>query len=319
VPVALEASHRGTIASYYSATATLEPDRQADIPARVKGVVLQVTAEEGDMVRHDQHLLRIQDREYRLRLQQTEAEVAKQQTLFQRVKRLHDQDLAASEEFSAAQMDLQNAEAAKDLAALEVSYTDVTAPFGGRITQRKVSAGQMVNPGATLFTLVDMSRLLARVHVPAREFRSIKTDQPVELLLDSNQERLQGRIDLVSPVVDPTSGTIKVTVEVKDYPPTARPGDFVEVRIVTASHPGAVLVPKSAVVSDKGERVVFVAADSTAERRVVEVGFQDDRNAEIVSGIREGEPVIIQGQRSLKHGQPIKVLEKTVFTDRTSR
>ena len=138
----------------------------------------------------------------------------------------------------------------------------------------------------------------------------------MELTLDSTKERLEGRIDLVSPVVDPTSGTIKVTVQVTAYPPSVRPGDFAQVRIVTDSHAQAVLVPKSAVITDKGERVVFVAADTTAERRVVEVGFQDDEHAEILSGVEPGDQVVVQGQRSLKHGQPLKILEKMEFVDK---
>jgi membrane fusion protein (multidrug efflux system) len=110
-------------------------------------------------------------------------------------------------------------------------------------------------------------------------------------------------------VIDATSGTIKVTVEVSHYPPTVRPGDFAQVRIVTERRESATLVPKIALVSDRGERVLFVAADSTAERRVVEVGFEDDVNAEIQSGLAPGERVVVKGQRSLKHGQAIKILE----------
>ena len=68
-------------------------------------------------------------------------------------------------------------------------------------------------------------------------------------------------------------------------------------------------MPKIAVFTDRGEQVVYVAADSTAERRVVEVGFQDDVNAEILSGVNGGEQVVVKGQRSLKHGAAIKILD----------
>ncbi len=131
----------------------------------------------------------------------------------------------------------------------------------------------------------------------------------MELVLESSGERLQGRIDLVSPVIDPSSGTIKVTIEIPEYPDGVRPGDFAEVRIVTERRTGSTLVPKIALVTDRGERVAYVAADSTAERRVVDVGFEDDDSAEILSGLSPGEPIVVKGQRSLKHGSPIKVLE----------
>lgn len=313
VPVAIEPAGIGEIASYYRSTATLEPDKEAQVPARVRGRILEVLVEEGDPVRAGQPLLRIEETEYRLRLRQAEADEAKQQTRFDRVKKLHPEGLASTEEFNSAEMDLQTAHAARELAALELGYTSVTAPFSGRVTRRFVSAGQTVTADTPLFTLVDPGRLLARIHVPAREFRDLRAGQSVDLVLDSNGEVLHGRIDLVSPIVDPTSGTIKVTVEVRNPPPGVRPGDFAEVRVVTESRAGATLVPKSAVMTDKGERVVFVAADSTAERRVVEVGFEDDRNAQIVAGLAPGEPVVVQGQRALKHGQRLRILEKVVY------
>jgi membrane fusion protein (multidrug efflux system) len=154
-----------------------------------------------------------------------------------------------------------------------------------------------------------MSRLLARVHVPAREFRRIRPDQPVELVVTSTGDRLTGRIDLVSPVVDPDSGTIKVTVEVTKYPPTTRPGDFVEVSIVTDRHDNSLLVPRIAVVTERGRSSVFVTEDDTAKQRTVEVGFQDDDNAEILSGVTAGDLIVVQGQRALRDGQPVTVLD----------
>jgi membrane fusion protein (multidrug efflux system) len=130
-------------------------------------------------------------------------------------------------------------------------------------------------------------------------------------VLDSNHQRLDGRIKLVSPVIDPTSGTIKVTIEIQEYPAGTRPGDFAEVRIVTERREGSTLIPKVAIFTDRGDQVVYVAADSTAQRRVVELGFEDDVYAEVVSGVTLGENIVVKGQRSLKHGATIKILEDT--------
>lgn len=313
IAVAVENPARGEISTYYTATATLDPSKEAEVVARVSGVVLQIVAEEGDFVSEKALLLRIDDREYRHRLSQTEAEVSRQQARYSRVQKMIEGDLVSAEEFEGAKSDIQSAEANKGLASLQLSYTRVQAPFTGRVIERFVDPGRMVSDGTPLFRMADVSRLLARVHVPAREFRNIRTDQMVELLVDSSDEILKGEIILVSPIIDPSTGTIKVTVQITEYPESIRPGDFAEVRIVTDNHANTLIVPKIAVISEKGEEFIYLAVDSQAVRRIVEVGFQDETNAEILSGLTGGESIIVQGHRSLREGQPVHILEPMKF------
>jgi membrane fusion protein (multidrug efflux system) len=307
--VSVAPAARGAISTYYRATASLDPDKEADVLARVSGIIERILAEEGDRVEAGQILLRIVDDEYRTRKTLAEVEVERQRARFERARKIFDQGLSSAEDFDTIRTELASAEAELELAALELSYTTVRAPFTGRVVQRLVDQGRTVSNGTPLFSLADTHRLLARVFVPAKELGSIRVDQPVELTVPSSGDRLSGRIDLVSPVVDPESGTIKVTVEVRDYPPTTRPGDFVEVSIVTDQHEDGLLVPRVAVVSERGQQSVYVVDDDTAHQRPVEVGFEDDDSAEILEGLDEGERVVVQGQRALRDGQPVTVLD----------
>jgi len=307
--VAVHPAARGEIATYYRATASLDPDKQAEILARVSGVVETIVAEEGDRVAKGQILLHIEDDEYRHRATMARVDLEKQQARLARAEKIFTQGLSSAEDFDTIRTDAASAAAALELAELELGYTDVRAPFAGHVVERLVDQGQTVANGTPLYSLADMHRLLARVFIPAKEFRSIRPDQPVQLDVSSTGDRLTGRIDLVNPLVDPESGTIKVTVEVTEYPSTTRPGDFVEVSIVTDSHSDSLLVPRVAVVTERGQRSVFVAADGVARQRPVEVGFEDDTNAEILTGLAEGESVVIQGQRALRDGQPVKILD----------
>jgi membrane fusion protein (multidrug efflux system) len=307
--VAVSPAELGSIATYYRATASLDPDKRADVLARVAGVIEQIVAEEGDVVAEGEVLLVIEDDEYRHRTTMARVDLEKQQARFARAQKIFAQGLSSAEDFDAIRTDTASAEAALELAELELGYTQVRAPFAGHVVRRFADQGQTVANGTQLFALADMHRLLARVYIPAREFRSIRPDQPVQLVVSSTGDRLTGRIDLVNPLVDPESGTIKVTIEVTEYPPTTRPGDFVEVSIVTDSSDDSLLVPRTAVVTERGQRSVYIVDGDTAHQRSVEIGFEDDDNAEILSGIEAGELVVIQGQRALRDGQPVSVLD----------
>lgn len=308
VPVSVEPAKIGSISSTYSANATLEAEAEAEVLARISGLVQRLLHEEGDAVRAGEPLLQIENDEYRLRVEQAEARTANLRSRFDRMKGMVEKQLVSEEEFDTAQSDLASAEADEGLARLELGYTTVRSPFTGRVVQRLVDPGQNVNSGTPLFRVADFDPLLAEVHVPSKEFRTLRTDQEVTLLLDSDDRVLRGRIDRVSPVIDPTSGTIKVTIEVESYPEGTRPGDFAEVRIVTERRDDRTLVPRVAVVTDKGETVVFVEVDGTAERRSVETGFSDEQHFEILSGVAPGENVVVKGQRSLRHGQSVRVI-----------
>jgi membrane fusion protein (multidrug efflux system) len=317
-PVAVERAKIGSISSYYAATATLEAEKEAEILARVTGVIKVLRCEEGDEVRKGNVLLEIDNDEYRLRLAQAAANAASLRDKYGRLQEMWEQKLVSAEEYQNGMHELKSAEAEEELAKLSLSYTRVTAPFSGAIVRRMVDVGQNVSVGTSLFSISDFDTMLARVQVPSKEFKKLQPDQPVDLILDSNNAKLHGRITLISPIIDPTSGTIKLTIEIHDYPPGTRPGDFAEVRIVTETRPETVLVPKIAVFTDRGDQIVFVAADSTAERRVVETGFEDTENMEIVSGVAVGEGVIVRGQRSLKHGAPIRIMNDSQVGDATS-
>jgi membrane fusion protein (multidrug efflux system) len=309
IPVAIATAERGNIATSYAATATLEAEKEATVLARVNGVVETLFAEEGDQLRAGEPLLQIDNDEYRLRVAQARANREKLEAVFKRQSEMAERKLVSEEEFESTRSELAAAKAAEELAFLDDGYTSVKAPFSGIVTRRFVDVGQNLQAGTELFTIADFDPLLARIHVPAKEFGRLQKEQPVRLTLDSDGTELRGHIRLISPVIDPTTGTIKLTVEIATVPAAVRPGDFAHAFIVTERRENALLVPRDAVISEKGEDVVYVALDELAERRVVSLGFVDELHAQILDGVSDGEAVVIKGQRSLKHGAPIKILD----------
>lgn len=309
VPISVRPATEGDISSYYKTNATLEVDKEADIVSRVSGLVKSIAVEEGDEVEAGAVLLEIENDEYRYRVTLSSARTKNLKSKIDRLKALTD-DLVSVQERETAESEYNTAVAEMELAKLNLSYTKVRAPFRGLIVTRMVDPGQKVGNDTPVFHLSDFRSLLAKVYVPSKEFRNLKTEQDVNLVLDSSKEVMKGRIKLISPIIDPATGTIKITVEVSDYPANTRPGDFAEVQVITDTHPAVVLVPRFAVITDHDEQVVFIATeDNTAERRPVEIGYSDDDNAEIISGVKVGERVVVKGQRRLENGTILKILD----------
>jgi membrane fusion protein (multidrug efflux system) len=193
---------------------------------------------------------------------------------------------------------------------LDLSRTEVRAPFSGFVTQRTVNIGQRLKPMDNLFNLGSFSPLFADVHLSERDARSVRPGQPATVRLGSDDAAaVQGRVERLSPIVDQASGTVKVTVAV-DPKAGFRPGSFVRVEIRTDTKSDAIVIPKRALIEEDGQNYVFVAQKDTAKRTRVELGYQREGLVEIRKGVSPGESVVIAGQGALKEGGKIKVLSR---------
>lgn len=309
VPVAVQEAAIGTAASTYSTTAVLEAESHAEIRARTTGVVRRLLREEGDQVSKGQALLELEDDEAKLRVRQAEANLEKAKSEHARGTSMRDMGMLSDQEFETQVNNLHLKESELDLAKLQLSYTRIESPFQGRVVRRNVDLGANVGPGTPLFELMDVTPLLALVHVPANRMGFVSVGQPVKIHLDSVDSTLTGIVRLVSPIVDSQTGTVKVTLEVRSYPAGTRPGDFAQVRIETARHEGAVLVPSHAIFEEQGNNILFVAEGGKAVRREVKTGFVDGENTEILEGVTAKELVIVKGQRDLRDGVDVEILE----------
>lgn len=219
----------------------------------------------------------------------------------------HDERQAVSEskEFQHKVGELQ-AEIAQ--AKLELSRTEIRAPFAGYLTQRTVNIGQRVKLADNLFTVGAFSPLYADVHLSEKDARSVQPGQTASLRLGSDETAsIDGKVERLAPIVDQASGTVKVTVAISPKP-GFRPGAFVRVDIRTDSKSDAIVIPKRALIEEDGQNYVFIASNDTAKRMKVELGYQREGMVEIRSGVNPGENVVVAGQGALKQGGKIKVL-----------
>lgn len=317
IPVEVAKPMRGEMLAMYSGTATLEAEADAKIVAKVGGEVRRILVEEGDRVSAGQVLAVLDDRQLRLQSAQTRAALAKAERDFNRQVELHEKGLVSAGAFEGLKYDLDNQRAADDIARLNLSYSDIRAPFAGIVSERNVKLGQEIAIGTTMFRVTDPTPLKAAVYVPERELSRLKPGQSASISVDA----LAGRafpavVKLVAPTVDSATATFKVTLEVNDPKGDLKPGMFSRVGIVFERRNDALTIPRIALLDTDGASNVFVVAKGKAEQRTIKTGLSNAGKIEVTEGLTGAEQVVVVGQNGLKDGNPVRVvsLEQTAKT-----
>ena len=309
VPVEIVAVETGTISDYILLSANLETEKMADVFSRVQGLVEQAYVEEGDFVKKGQVLLSLEDDEYKLAEEKAALTYEKQKSDFERIEQMYKQSLLSIEEFEQAKFTMKGLEVDWKQAKLNLSYTRITAPISGVVGDRLIKPGDRIQPTSKLFTVINTQEMIAVVYAPEKQLGTVRKDQKAYVTSDHlENEKFEGWIKRVSPVVDPQSGTFKITIGVNNKNSKLRAGMFVNTHIITATHEDAVLIPKKAIVYENEGMNVFVVRDSIASKVILKVGFQDHEKVESLEGIRAGDKIIVVGQAGLKDGAKVRVV-----------
>jgi membrane fusion protein (multidrug efflux system) len=259
VPVEVALASLKPVNASYNGTATLVTDHEAQVAAKTSGVLVKLLVEEGTSVREGQLLAELDDSTAVASVAQAEAQMHKADATFAYAQQSIQKQLISKREYDQANFDMQTQRAALQTARLQLAYTRITAPVSGIIAERSVKLGNLVQINQSLFRIVNMDPLQAVLNVPERQLGILKSGQPVQLEADALPgKKFAGNILRIAPVVDPASGTFRVTCEFHDKSGTLKPGMFGRIDIVYDHRDEALTIPRSALIEEDGETAVFV-------------------------------------------------------------
>jgi membrane fusion protein (multidrug efflux system) len=311
IPVETGQPTRGDVYATYTGTAPIEAYAEADVIAKVHGEVRELLVEEGDEVVKGQVLARLDGDRLRLELNESKANLRKLQRDFERNVDLKSKGLISEGDFEKIKYEMEALEASFNLASLELDYTQIRAPIDGVIAERYVKLGNTIGVGEPAFRVTGLDPLVAYLHVPEREYRHIEAGQPVGIQIDALPgDPIVASVSRVSPIVDPQTGTFKITVEIFDEERRIKPGMFGRISVVYDVHENALQIPRSAIVEETDTLSVFVVEDNLAVRKSVTTGYGNRGMIEIISGIEDEEQVVIVGQVSLKQDSKVTVINQ---------
>jgi RND family efflux transporter MFP subunit len=309
---------RGDVIRYVTLPGTLKANQQATLYAKVAGYLTNVAVDKGDMVKADQVLAVIEVPELIADMKKFEADAKVAETdlgrLIDAQKRAG--DLVVPQMLDKARGASEVARANMQRTQTLLDFAKITAPFGGLITQRFVDSGAFV-PSATsgsaaetaaLFTIMDTTVLRAQVAMPELDAALVAKGQPVKIALESQPGKtIDAQVSRVAGAIDEATRTMIVEADVPNAENTLRPGMYATIRVGVERHAATLFVPAEALAMEKTAAFVFKLADGKAKKTSVTLGFNDGAKAEVLTGLSEGEAVILVGKGTFTDGQPVQI------------
>jgi multidrug efflux pump subunit AcrA (membrane-fusion protein) len=209
---------------------------------------------------------------------------------------------SAQGQLTSAKGKLLNAEA-------QLSYTEIRSPINGYITDRPLYPGEMASTAAPLLTVMDISQIIAKAHIPQSDALLLHKGDSAGVTLPGMEKPVTGKVSLISPALDPNSTTVEVWVQAANPDQQLRPGATAQISITAQTVHDALVVPASALLNAKEDsaQVMVVDAQSQAQSRDVKIGIKTGDQAQIVSGLKPGEMVITEGAYGLPDKTKVKI------------
>jgi RND family efflux transporter MFP subunit len=187
--------------------------------------------------------------------------------------------------------------------------TLIAAPFRGEICKRYVDAGALISSSTPVVCLIHTDTLKVVANVLEKDVSLVKIGMKARIEAQSLPGKLfEGKITRINSALDSATRTLQAEIEIPNSDRVLKPGMFVRLEVVLSQKPQALVVPRNAVLEERGNKFLFVVLENQALRRSVTTGFEQDPDVEILEGVAEGERVVVKGQDSLKDRSAVRTL-----------
>jgi HlyD family secretion protein len=217
------------------------------------------------------------------------------------------QTVGQGEQLKSARAQMEAAQAHYESAQAQAAYAEVRSPISGVVSDRALNIGEMASSGSAVFSIVDISRVVARANIPIHQAALIHVGKKATISGPGGE--LSGKVTVVSPAVDPSTTTVEIWVEAANTGEKLTPGATVKISIQAGEIRDALVAPAAALLNsdEGGEKVMLAGSDSLAHEQKVEVGVRSGDDVQILSGVKEGDKVIVEGALGLEDKAKIQV------------
>lgn len=320
--VIVSEAHYGSVVKYINSIGTLVPNDLVDLKSEVSAKVDKIYFEDGAVVSKGDLLIQFDESLANAELMEAEARYKKAKIEYELLDKLADRGAAAKIKREQSLADMRITSANLNSAKTKLEKHKIFAPFGGMIGIKNISVGQFIQGGTELVKLVDNHPMKVDFTVAETDIDKVYVSQEIQVFVggDSEQE-YSAKISAIDPESDKINHSFKVRA-VLDVPEeiamssqTLKAGRFAKIRISVNDGQQGIVVPESAVEKAGSEDIVYVVSEGIAMRRSVIVGMRRDGNVEIITGINEGDIVIIKGQQGVSDGRAVTIRDSYKSTE----
>ncbi len=210
----------------------------------------------------------------------------------------------------AARGQLTSAQGKYLAAQAQLGYTEIRSPIAGIVTDRPTWPGEMAPAGTPILTIMDLSQVIARAHIPQEQAAELKIGDAATITAPGVDGEVPGTVTVVSPALDPNSTTVEIWVQARNPGSELKPGSTVRLTMVARTVPDAVVIPPAALLSGEGgaTSVMLIGADGKAHKQDVEVGIRQADAVQITKGLKPGERVVTTGAYGLPDNTKVRVI-----------
>jgi len=270
---------------------TVGSERIIHLSARLSAYVKEINVAAGSVVTQDQVLVVLDDRDLRDQLAGAEAQRRQAEKEFQRTQQLYREKATTEQALTSAENAFHGAQAQADSVRVMLSYAVIKAPMAGVVTDRRIEAGDLANPGQVLLALFDPQRMRLEAPVPARLIGKLPLQTQVDVKLEHPDRSLRGTVTEIVSEVDALSRTRKVKIRLEGAQGAVLPGTFGRLAVEETPHP-TILLPTTAILHLGQLEMAQVVENGHVLRRLVKTGPEHDGHVEILSGLKDGEVVL---------------------------
>ena len=193
-------------------------------------------------------------------------------------------------------------------AAAQLSYSEIRSPIDGVVADRSLYPGEMAAAGTPLLTVMDISQVIARAHIPQPEAALLKAGDTASITIPGEENPVEGKITVVSPALDPNSTTVEIWVQAKNPQGRLKPGTSVQLSMVAQTIPNALMIPAAGLLTGKDgdTSVMQVSADTHAHQKSIKTGIGQGDEVQVTEGLQAGDQIVARGAYGLPDNSKVK-------------